>query len=286
MKILLKTINKSNRADLHNHTTASDGLLSPYQLIEYAVKKNLDAVAVTDHDTIDGIEEALNAGEKYGIEVIPGIEINTQLNSKEIHILGYYIDWKSSHLQNILKKMKDARISRAKRMIENLNKLYGLDVSYDEVVYQSKNGIIGRMHLARILVSKGIVNDISEAFNKYLGTESPAYVKRYHLTPEEGISLINKVGGVAILAHPGLLPDPFLLNIILDIGIDGIEVFHSKHTEEQTEYYEKIAIENKLLITGGSDCHGELINGFPTVGDVTVDMEKVISLRNRANRKK
>jgi len=131
-------------------------------------------------------------------------------------------------------------------------------------------------------VSKGYVNDIHEAFCKYLGTDCPAYVKRYHLTPAEGIQLIKNAGGAAILAHPGLLSNPELLNIMLKTGIDGIEVYHSKHTKEQSHYYAKVAMENNLLITGGSDCHGELINGMPIVGDVTISMEELSSLKNKA----
>jgi predicted metal-dependent phosphoesterase TrpH len=282
----MEYMKKGSRADLHNHTTASDGLLAPAQLIEYAVLKGLAAVAITDHDTVTGIDEALSAGRMREIVVIPGIELNTQLESKEIHILGYYINWKSRQLLEILAEMKNARKNRARKMIQKLVELYNFDINYDEILRQARDGVIGRLHIARVLVSKGMAKDINDAFLRYLDVGCPAYVERYHLAPEEGIRLIKSIGGVAVIAHPGLLPDSGLLNDIIKIGIDGIEVFHSRHTQEQTYYYANIARLNNLLITGGSDCHGELINGMPIIGDVSVSMEEVEHLKSRAKKKK
>ncbi|HHU49035.1 MAG: PHP domain-containing protein [Caldicoprobacterales bacterium] len=282
----MEYMKKGSRADLHNHTTASDGLLAPAQLIEYAVLKGLAAVAITDHDTVNGIDEALSAGRMREIVVIPGIELNTQLESKEIHILGYYINWKSRQLLEILAEMKNARKNRARKMIQKLVELYNFDINYDEILRQARDGVIGRLHIARVLVSKGMAKDINDAFLRYLDVGCPAYVERYHLAPEEGIRLIKSIGGVAVIAHPGLLPDSGLLNDIIKIGIDGIEVFHSRHTQEQTYYYANIARLNNLLITGGSDCHGELINGMPIIGDVSVSMEEVEHLKSRAKKKK
>lgn len=282
----MEYMKKGSRADLHNHTTASDGLLAPAQLIEYAVLKGLAAVAITDHDTVNGIDEALSAGRMREIVVIPGIELNTQLESKEIHILGYYINWKSRQLLEILAEMKNARKNRARKMIQKLVELYNFDINYDEILRQARDGVIGRLHIARVLVSKGMAKDINDAFLRYLDVGCPAYVERYHLALEEGIRLIKSIGGVAVIAHPGLLPDSGLLNDIIKIGIDGIEVFHSRHTQEQTYYYANIARLNNLLITGGSDCHGELINGMPIIGDVSVSMEEVEHLKSRAKKKK
>lgn len=273
---------EGSRADLHNHTIASDGLLKPAQLVEYAAQKNLAAIAITDHDTTDGIDEGLTAGQIHKIEVIPGIEINTQLGSDEIHILGYYIDWKSSHFQDVLAKAKEIRKSRARIMVQKLVSLYGFDVTYEEVQHQAKDGAVARPHIARVLISKGLVRDVNDAFERYIGNHCPAYVGRYRITPKEGIRLINSIGGVAVLAHPGLLQNHDLIEGIIISGIEGIEVYHSKHTHEQTRRYVNIARQNKLLITGGSDCHGELFNGIPIVGDVTVGMEEVKALRNLA----
>ena len=278
-------VTNGSRADLHNHTTASDGLLKPAQLVEYAARKGLGALAITDHDTTDGIDEGLAAGKIQKIVVVPGIEINTQLGSDEIHILGYYIDWKSSLLQNLLSEMKEIRKSRAEIMVQKLVALYGFDISNEEVQHQAKDGTVARPHIARVLISKGIVQDVNEAFEKYIGNHCPAYVERYHLTPKEGIQLIHRIGGVAVLAHPGLMHNHGLINDLIKCGIEGIEVYHSRHTLQQTKNFEDIAKQNELLITGGSDCHGELFDGMPIIGDVTVGMEEVKALRNMAARK-
>ncbi|MBE3101721.1 MAG: PHP domain-containing protein [Firmicutes bacterium] len=270
---------KNGNADLHNHTIASDGLLTPTQLIGYAKKKGLQAVAITDHDTTDGIAEALETGQKAGIEIIPGIEINTQVASSEIHILGYFIQTNYPWLQEVLSKIRDSRKNRARRIVENLVSMYGFHIEYEEVLLQAKKGAVARPHIARVLISKGIVKDIPEAFDKYLGTECPAYVDRYRLTPKEGIDMIEKAGGVAVLAHPGLLPDQSLIQSLIEQGIKGIEAFHSKHTQDTAVYYSNLALKHGLIVTGGSDCHGELFNGLPIIGDVTVGMDVVEALR-------
>ena len=274
------------RADLHNHTTASDGLLTPMQLIGFAAQKGLKAAAITDHDTTEGIEEAIKAGQLYQVEIIPGIELNTQIDSVEIHILGYFIDWHSMDLQSILHEMREIRRNRAKIMVERLSDLYGFDITYDEVLKEAKEGAVARPHIGRVLMSKGIVKDIGEAFDKYIGTDCPAYVDRYHMTPKEGIELIEKAGGVPVLAHPGLLPSSDIADMVIECGIKGIEAFHNKHTEEQTKYYSLKAYQSDLIITGGSDCHGELYDGLPTIGDVSVDMEAVEKLRSLSWQKK
>lgn len=273
-------ITVSGRADLHTHTNASDGLLSPTQLIKYASQKGLKAVAVTDHDTTNGIDEANTAGKAYQVEVIPGIEINTQIDSYEIHILGYFINNESDNeLQKVLSKIRDSRKIRAKKLVQNLVDLYDFPITYEEVLSQASGETVGRSHIARILVSNGVVKDVAEAFEKYLGTNCPAYVERYHLTPKEGINLIKGAGGVSVLAHPGLLPKRYLLDEILNLEIQGIEAYHSRHTQEQADYYSHLANSRGLMVTGGSDCHGELYNEMPTIGDISVGMEVVDALR-------
>lgn len=269
----------SNRADLHNHTTASDGLLRPRALVEYAYMKGLKAIAVTDHDTTDGIEEAVKAGKELGIEIIPGIEINTQIDNEEIHILGYYIEANHQWLQEILYKIRYSRLNRARIMVQNLCSIYGININYMEVLEQAKEGAVARPHIARVLIEKGIVADLAEAFSKYLGTNCPAYADRYRLTPKEGIDLIEKAGGIAVLAHPGLLNKQSLVHQLIEEGVKGIEAYHSKHTEEQAMYYKGLALKHGLIATGGSDCHGELMDGMPIIGDVTVGLEVVEALR-------
>ena len=270
----------AGRADLHNHTTASDGLLTSTQLIGYAAQKGLEAAAITDHDTTNGIEEGLEAGRKYHVAVIPGIELNTQIDRKEIHILGYFINFLSSDLQGHLAKIREARKTRAEKMVKKLVEVYGFDITYDEVLRQAKTGGVGRPHIARVLMAKGIVRDVAEAFEKYLGTDCPAYVERFPISPREGIELIEKAGGVPVLAHPGLLPDPDLMDPLLKMGIKGIEAFHSKHTQQESLRYSDLALQNGLLVTGGSDCHGELYGGMPIIGDVTVGMDVVQALKS------
>jgi predicted metal-dependent phosphoesterase TrpH len=270
----------AGRADLHNHTVASDGLLTSTELIEFAAKKGLQAAAITDHDSTDGIEEGLRAGEKHHVYIVPGIELNTQIDRHEIHILGYFIDPGCGELQEVLAKAREVRKTRAEKMVKKLADLYGFDIQYEEVLEQAKDGGVGRSHIGRVLMSKGYVKDVSEAFDKYLGTDCPAYVGRYKVTPREGIELIEKAGGVPVLAHPGLLPNPSLIYTLIEQGVKGIEAYHSKHTQVQSEEYANIAHQYGLLITGGSDCHGELYDGMPTIGDVSVETEVIASLRS------
>lgn len=279
----MNPVQKNGRADLHTHTNASDGLLDPARLIEYASRKGMQAVAVTDHDTTDGIDEAIAAGIIYNVEVIPGIELNSQMGNHEIHILGYFINRYSSGLQNELSKIRESRKNRTVRMVENLVEIYGFPISYEEVYNQAQSESIGRPHIARVMVSKGLVIDEKEAFVKYIGTDCPAYVSRYRLTPTEAIKLIRNAGGVSVLAHPGLLAVPELMGQVIKLGINGIEAFHSKHTREQAQYYVNIAKSHSLIITGGSDCHGVLYDGLPIIGDVSVGMEIVDKLRNLAS---
>ncbi len=267
-------------ADLHNHTTASDGLYTPTQLVYHAKCNGLDAIGVTDHDTTNGLDEAKIAGERFGIEIIPGIELNTQMNGIEIHILGYFIDYKVPWFQDLLRTIRDARNNRAQKMVYNLVNMYGMDLDFDEI--KSRAGgreNIGRPHIARAMIDKGIVKDIAEAFEKYIGEGCKAYVERYKITVTEGIELIKRVGGVPVLAHPGIIRDERIVNEIIPCGIVGIEAYHSKHTFQQRDSYVKLAKAEDLIVTGGSDCHGD---GNPMVGDVRISYENVCQLREIA----
>ena len=268
--------------DLHLHTTASDGLFTPKETIHWAYKRNLKAVAITDHDTIDGIEEALKEGKKYNIEVVPGIEINTNYNNLEIHILGYYIDYKDSRFQKWLHEIRTARYIRAKKIIEKLNKL-GLKITIDEVIDIAGTGTIGRPHIARALVNHNYIRDKKEAFQKYIGKEKPAFVERYKITPAEAIQSIFHCKGIPVLAHPGLINNDggsiSIIKDLLDAGLQGLEVFHSKHNRDAIKKYYAIAKEYHLLITGGSDCHGDLVNGEPILGTLNIDEKYLNQLR-------
>lgn len=255
-------------ADLHLHTTASDGALAPSQVVKNAKDLGFRCIAITDHDSTEGIDEALHAGKQLGIEVIPGIELSTIDGKREIHILGYFIDQTNQRLQTVLAEMISTRQNRSKQMVEKL-KLMGVDISLVRVKEISGGPFIGRPHIARAMLEKGYIKDIKEAFSKeYIGRGGKAYVERYEIRPQEAIALIQEASGVAVLAHPGYLSDGTSLNEediahYVSNGVKGLEVYYSRHTLQQVYCYKNIAHKYNLIITGGSDCHGgeDLIMG-------------------------
>jgi predicted metal-dependent phosphoesterase TrpH len=243
--------------DLHVHTSASDGFYSPEKVIEKASIPGLAGIAITDHDTVDGLQAALNFAmkNKYRINVVPGIEMNTELDGEEIHILGYFIDYKSKRLDERLGELKNSRFARACKMINKLKNL-GINIDIEEVQKMARGNLIGRPHIARAMMNKGYVLSIKEAFEKYISKGQPAYVPRYKFLPQEAIALIKEVGGISVLAHPGLIKNTNKLNSILTMGIEGVEVLYPEHSQDQITKYTEFCINNNLLITGGSDFHG------------------------------
>ncbi|MFW5976763.1 MAG: PHP domain-containing protein [Bacillota bacterium] len=270
-------------ADLHLHTTASDGSNTPEELVKLAKKKKINTIAIADHDTIDGIEPALRAGNKAKIEVLPAIEFSTFRGKAEIHILGYFIDYTDKVLLEKINKIFQARINRAKMMIKLLNEL-GIEITFNEVKMLAGDKYIGRPHIARAMVKNGYIEEIGDAFNqKYIGNGGRAYVPKYKISPEEAIKIIKKVEGIPVLAHPVFINhgDPLDKNdirLLKDSGLMGIEVFHSKHNDRDQKYYQKIAEELELVITGGSDYHGE---NSPDIhlGDVLIEDKYVNKLK-------
>lgn len=245
------------KIDLHIHTTYSDGLLTPAQVIREAFRLNLKAIAITDHDTIDGISPALNEAEKYhGLEVIPGVELSTDLDGEEVHILGYYLNYNDLNLRTTLVSFQQERKARLEKIITKLNSI-GVDISIKDVFVKSHGASLGRPHVALAMIEKGYAGSVQEAFEKYLNKGKPAYVPREKLTPLNAINIIKQSNGIPVLAHPGLLGDQSIINKILEYGIMGIEVIHSDHSPAQTAHYKKLALDNNLLLTGGSDSHGE-----------------------------
>ncbi len=241
--------------DMHTHSNASDGMYTPSELVDYAIEKGLSGISITDHDTVDGVEEAVQRGKQYkNFKVIPGIELSSEYNSEEVHILGYMLDYNMNSLQSILNNLKDQRNNRA---IKIINKLKGLDysISYEDVLKIAKKGVIGRPHIAQALVEKGYVKTKEEAFKNFLVKDALAYIPRQKLTPIHAIDIIKKAKGFAVIAHPGLLKSIDTLYFLIRLGIDGIEVYHSDHTIHQSSMYFKIAKEHNLIITGGSDFH-------------------------------
>jgi len=267
------------KADLHVHTTCSDGLLTPEKVVKKAFEINLGAIAITDHDTIDGILPACVEAKKYkGLEVIPGIELSTYHQDQEVHILGYYINYDDFDLKCHLLDLQQSRKNRLEKILTKLNNL-NVKIDLNDVYKHSQGASVGRPHIAQALVEKGYVSSIKEAFEKYLGKGKPAYVPREKITPFEAIKLIKKAKGVPVLAHPGLLEDDSIIPELINSGIMGIEVIHKDHTQEDTRYYTKLARERNLLLTGGSDSHGE----EPLLlGALDISLEYATKLRETA----
>ncbi len=271
------------KADLHIHTTASDGTLKPNEIVKWAYKKNVKAIAITDHDTVYGIDIAINEANKYNnLLVIPGIEFSCEYNDIEIHILGYFINYKSKILKKLTDKIIHSRKIRGEKIIKKLNKI-GIEINIRDVENHSRNSrFIGRPHIARALIAKKYVNTINEAFEKYIGKDKPAYEPRYKLSINKAINVIHAIKGIAVLAHPGLIKDINPKEVFTNYKFDGIEVYHSKHKIEDIKKYEKLANEHNLIKTGGSDFHGEYIDGKPIIGNYYVQLENLkTDLKNK-----
>jgi predicted metal-dependent phosphoesterase TrpH len=271
------------RADLHAHTTASDGTFTPRELVELAKKNGLRAVAVTDHDTTDGLFEAIAAGEELGVEVVPGIELSTTYEGKEVHVLGYFYDPNHEELLSLTRRMREDRLNRLDKMIANLQGA-GLEITKDEVL-QEAQGAVGRPHIGRVLMRKGYVKDIPEAFDKYLGAGKVGYVPRLKVSPEEAVRLIVRAGGSPVVAHPGLVDKDYLFDALVPLGLVGLEAYHPDHPEEKRRHYEKLAEHHGLLATGGSDFHGGGAEHRGELGSVHVPYEVVQALKQKASYK-
>jgi predicted metal-dependent phosphoesterase TrpH len=254
--------------DLHIHSTASDGSFTPAEILDHAQKLNLAAIAITDHDAIDGSREALRIGIPPSLNFLTGVEISAAHppffpGSGSFHILGYDIHLDNRDLNQALSKLQDARKNRNPSILKLLNKL-GFQISLDEVNQEVGEGQLGRPHIAYAMVKKGFVTSIDEAFDKYLGTRGPAYVDKYRIECEQAIQIIRAAGGVPVLAHPALLNiendqklDALLQNL-MKIGLAGIEVYYPGHTPQQIRQYTELAGKYGLLMTGGTDFHGTI----------------------------
>lgn len=264
--------------DLHIHTRESDGTYSPRGAVKAAKKYGLKAIGITDHDTIEGIEPAMAAGEELGIEVVPGIELNTDYGDWDVHILGYYMDIKDRGFLELLERLRDQRVQRIERFIERLETI-GIRVSIERVEELAGRGSMGRPHLARALVEKGYANSVGDAFIRYLERGRPAFVERYPFEPKEAVDAILKAGGIPILAHPGFLNRDQIIYELVDNGLMGIEAYHSEHTREHTEHYLALAGDMGLLVTGGSDCHGPGVKDRIRMGTVEVPYKVLEELK-------
>ncbi len=253
--------------DLHLHTTASDGVMSPSEIVRYAKTKGLQAIAITDHDTIEGLEEGLSEGKRIGFEVIPGIEVSAEHSPGSMHLLGFFLDIHHPLLNERLEYLQKARAERNPKIVDKLSRL-GIQITYEEVLKASGGGQVGRPHFAQVLLEKKYVRTFQEAFDRFLKKGAPAYVDKLRFTTKEALHFINEAKGIAVLAHPNTLNmnghselENLLLRLIKE-GLKGIEVHYPEHSPLEVAQYKALAEKYRLLITGGTDYHGIERNGL------------------------
>jgi predicted metal-dependent phosphoesterase TrpH len=272
------------RVDLHLHTIASDGQLTPTQLVQLARQHGLGVIAITDHDTTNGIEEAQQAAHGSPV-VIPGIELSAEDDGHDVHILGYFLNINDSAFQQQLARFRDDRLHRGQRIVERLAQLQ-MPVNWQTILGFADGGAVGRPHIARAMVGAGYVSSVKEAFDRFLYTGGPAYVARRRLSPEDAVELIHSAGGVAVLAHPGLVADyEAIVERLVPAGLDGVEVVHPANPEVVQTRLRELALHYNLIMTGGSDFHDlEWVEETDRamIGSVTPPEGCVDALRERA----
>jgi len=271
------------KVDLHSHSTASDGLNAPADNIRLAKEAGIVALGITDHDSISGIKEALLMGKELGVEAIPGIEMSTVENGQDVHVLGYFIDYTNPLFLKQLVELQSVRANRNKMMITKLNEL-GIDITMEEVQkrIRREGANVGRPHIGEVLIEKGAVKTMEEAFDRYLGKRGKAFVNPNRISPEEGIDIIKQAGGVPVLAHPGLYGDDEMVVRLIKYGLKGIEAFHPDHDENAEKKYKQMGEQYGILVTAGSDFHGsrnEEVFHAP-IGTKTVDYEIIEKMKS------
>ena len=274
-------------ADLHLHTNFSDGTFSPEELVGYAVQQKLSAIALTDHDTVEGCARAAAACEAAKIQFIAGSELTAEQDDNEIHILGYFLDLQNEKLLTETAKFQTVRQNRIREMVARLNEL-NVPLDVDEVFKLASCRAPGRPHVARALVNAGLVESLDEAFERFLKKNRPAWVPKMKMSALDAIELIHQAGGLAVMAHPGLNRCDEVIPGLVQAGLDGIECFHTKHPKTTSEHYLQIAKQYGLLVTGGSDCHG-MNKGRPLVGTVRLPfhyLEKLLAAKKTADEKR
>jgi predicted metal-dependent phosphoesterase TrpH len=264
-------------ADLHLHTNFSDGTYTPEELVAQAAKHKLAAIALTDHDTVEGCERAAIACKAVEIEFIPGTELTAEQNDNEIHILGYFLDTQNKKLLSEIAKFQAVRQSRIHEMVRLLNEL-NVPLRVEDVIALASCRSPGRPHVARALVQAGFCSSLDEAFERFLKKHRPAWVPKAKISAQVAIDLIHQANGLAVMAHPGLNRTDEVIPDLVDAGMDGIECFHTKHSTAIAEHYLEIADKFNLLVTGGSDCHG-MSKGKPLIGGVKLPYQHVEKLK-------
>jgi predicted metal-dependent phosphoesterase TrpH len=264
-------------ADLHLHTNFSDGTYSPEELVAQAARNHLSAIALTDHDTVEGCERAAAACKAVEIEFIAGTELTAEQDDNEIHILGYFLDTKNEKLLSEIAKFQAVRQERIHEMVRRLNALK-VPLKVEDVIALANCRSPGRPHVARALVKAGFCTSLDEAFERFLKKHRPAWVPKARISSQTAIELIHQANGLAVMAHPGLNRTDEVIPDLVDAGLDGIECFHTKHSTAVSEHYLEIADKYNLLVTGGSDCHG-MSKGKPLIGTVKLPYREVEKLK-------
>jgi 3',5'-nucleoside bisphosphate phosphatase len=276
------TARARSSVDLHCHSTASDGLRNPAELVSYACERGLSVIGLCDHDSTSGVNEAVEAGRQSGIEVVPGVELSSEIEGLQAHILGYFVDPDSHSLQAEFAWMNATRRARIQHICDNLNSA-GIAIDPEAVLALSDGGTVGRPHVARVLVANGYAESVSDAFARFLTRGKPGYAISKKITPEGAIAAIARAGGVAVLAHPWSTKNPrAALERLTPAGLTGVECYYGEYDTAVQNDLVELAAEFGLLTTGGSDYHGE---GVKTVdlGGVFVPPESVDRLRDAAN---
>jgi hypothetical protein len=276
------------KADLHIHSTASDGRLTPADIVLEAAGRGLSFIALADHDSIDGIASAQATARAFpGLKIIPGVEISTDVAEGEVHILGYFIDYNDAEFNAALDRFKKSRLQRGQKMVAKLEKL-GIHIDWQRVKEIAGGSSIGRPHIAQAMLEKGYITSFKQAFNEYLGHNRPAYVERDKMTPKEAVELIIKAEGLPVLAHPLTLPDPEAMTVELKAGgLVGLEAYYNGYTPEEISRLLTLADKNELIVTGGSDYHG-IEDTETAIGDSGLPIEvveKLIALAKQRNPK-
>lgn len=271
-------------ADLHVHTFYSDSTFSPEEVVETAKNSGLAAIAICDHDSVSGIAPCTELASKSGLEIIPSIELTVEKPDAEMHLLGYFIDWKADWFLDKLKKLRSMRLDRMRKMVELLHK-FEIHIDPEEVFKLAGKGTVGRLHLAMAILKTGKINNLREAFEKYIGFMKPCYVPSSHFTPKEAMEAVLKLGGVPVLAHPVTVGKDDYIPELIEYGLRGIEVYHTDHKNNVRRHYEELAKRYGLLVTGGSDCHG-LGKGRVLLGTVKVPYELVELLKAESEKVK